>query len=404
MATYRFEAVDRAGQLMRGTMEGANRHEVAEQLQRQGYLPLLAEANLGAGRSLPLLQRTNRILARDIALLTRELASMLKAGLPLERALSILVTTGDRRSTDGLIRAVLGRLRQGASFADALADHKNTLPRTYVEMVRAGELGGGKMLESSLESLAGYLQQSQAIRDKLAASLVYPGILLVMSVLSILVILLFVLPQFEPVFMQSKAALPFSTQLLLGTSHALRQHGALIVLLASLGTYVLWSVYRHRIAAWWDATALRLPYVKTIIAKSESAGFCHTLGTLLAHGVPPVQAMAVAAEGFKSTAFIAAAGRAVTGIREGASLAAILQAEKLFPPLVYQMARIGEETGRLPTMLLQTAEISQRDVQRTIERMMMLLTPLLTVVSGIIIAGIIATVISAILSVNDIAG
>jgi general secretion pathway protein F len=404
MASYRFESVDAVGQVMRGTMEGASRHDVAEQLQRQGYLPLLAEESLGPGRARSLFQRRNRILARDIALLTRELAAMLKAGLPLERALSILAATDDRRSTDGLIRAVLGRLRQGASFADALAGHKDTLPRTYVEMVRAGELGGGRMLESSLDSLADYLQQAQAIRDKLTASLVYPAILLAMSILSILVILLFVLPQFEPVFMQSKEALPLSTQLLLGLSHALRQHGFLIVLLGSVGACVVWSLYRHRIAAWWDETALRLPYLKTIIAKNESAGFCHTLGTLLAHGVPPVQAMAVAAEGFRSTAFIAAAGRAVTGIREGASLAAILQAEKLFPPLVCQMARIGEETGRLPAMLLQAAEIGRRDVQRSIERMMALLTPLLTVVSGVVIAGIIATVISAILGVNDIAG
>ena len=259
------------------------------------------------------------------------------------------------------------------------------------------------MLESSLESLADYLQHSQAVRDKLTASLVYPAILLAMSALSILVILLVVLPQFEPILVQSTDALPLSTLLLLGASRTLREHGSVVLLLGALAVCLLRATCWHRMAVWCHETALRVPYVKTIIAKHESAGFSHALGTLLAHGVPLVQAIAVAAEGFRSTAFIAWAGRAATAIREGASLSATLQADKLFPPLVQQMARIGEETGRLPVMLLQAADIARRDVQRATERMITLLTPLLTVVSGVIIAGIIATVISAILGVNDLA-
>jgi general secretion pathway protein F len=406
MHTYSYEAINPAGQIRRGEMQAASRDAVIEHLCRQGYTPLAAgQITAAAPPRLQLtLARTPRLSLNDIAFVTQELSVMLKAGLPLERALGVLASLAEQPQTKKFLGDVIEPMRNGSSFADALEAQKAPLPKGYAGMVRAGEAGGARVLETTLDRIADHLKRMQKARDSVFSAMLYPAIVLGMAALSITLILLFVLPQFEPLFQSAPAgALPLSTVIIVAAAHALRDYGLLVFIAALCAVFALRPLMRREpVQLRRDQTLLRLPKIGPVIAKAEMAKFCNTLGVLLSNGVPPVTALSIAAESLGNRVFMAAAQRIVVRVREGEPLSKPLQSEPVFPPLALQMIRIGEETGQLDTMLLKTAEIYDRDVQRSIERLMTLLTPITTIILGLIIGTIIAAVLSAILSLNDL--
>ena len=290
MGIYRYEAVNLAGEMVRGEMDAVNGNAVVEHLHRLGYMPLVAAEKSDAGLR-DLLARLaidrDQLAPRDLVFLTRELATMLEAGLSLEKALTMLVAVTRKPKTVTFLNGVLARVRGGSGLAAALAAQDVKLPRAYIGMVQAGEAGGGQMLHATLARVGEYLGRIQALRDNIASALLYPIILLAMAALSIAVMLIYVLPQFEPLFQSAGTVLPLSTRIVVTVGDTLRDYGLVILLALALGVFALRRyLAREDIALRLDTSLISLPMIGTIIGKLETARFCRTLGMLQTNGVP----------------------------------------------------------------------------------------------------------------------
>jgi general secretion pathway protein F len=411
MRRYRYRAVATSGELVHGEMEAASQATVIERLRGQGHLPLAADevaAGSGSSRRLTLVQwlrrpvlGTPRVNRRDVAIMTRELATLLEAGLTLDQSLKLLIDLAEGEALEGLLSDLLERIQGGSSLADALAQHEALFPRVYVSMVRAGETGGA--LREVLGRLARYLDEAEALREQVKSALVYPIILLILAALSIVVLLTVVLPQFTPLFESAGAELPWLTRAVILTGEGVQRYGWLL-LVAALGA--IWLVRRQlkRPArrAQIDRWLLRLPLLGELLAKIDTARFARALGTLLANGVPPLTALAIVQDALANATLRRALGDAAAVMKEGGGLAAPLGRTGVFPRLAVHLLGVGEESGQLDPMLLKIAEVFDRDVRSTIERLMTLLVPALTIVLGLIIAVIITAVLMAILSAYDL--
>jgi general secretion pathway protein F len=406
VATFRYQAVNFAGETVKGEMEAANSNAVVEHLHRLGFTPLAADKK--TNNFLSKIEQVeffdkNKFSTKELAFLTQQLSMMIEAGLSLEKAINMLAALADKPKITTFLNDVAERMRHGSSFADALASQKIVLPKAYIGMIRAGEAGGGDALKSTLDRLALHLSKMQAVRDTISSAMLYPVILLFMALLSIAVMFSFVLPQFEPLFNSAGDALPFSTRIVMNVAHGLRDYGFVgLVLILIAGIALRQSTKREIAKARWDAFLLQLPKINTIITKSETSKFCRTLGDLLSNGISLVMALTIALESFGNKVFVQALEKDIQRVREGEPLSTVLTKEKLIPSLALQMIRIGEETGHLDEMLLKVAGIYDRDVERSVNQLMTLLAPLLTIIMGLIIGTIIASILSAILSINDL--
>jgi general secretion pathway protein F len=402
---FRYEAMTAAGGLVIGEMEGASSTAIIGQLQDSGYLPIDAREidTKHVRRWLHLEFFTERRLSpRELGVATQELATLLKAGLPLDRALDMLVELSESKRLRTLFAAVLERVRDGASLADAVGAQGNTFPPIFVNMIRAGELGGA--LEVTLARLADYLAKAHAARESVRSALVYPMILLIVAGLSLVLVLTVVLPQFKPLFAEAGVSLPLSTRIVMAVGDAVQRLWwmAGIVMVAAI------LAFRHALklpafAMRWDGLLLRVPLVRSLLGKAATARFSRTLGTLGVNGVPLPTALALSRATLGNRVMTAAVEEVAARLKEGAGLSGPLTQCARFPRLAVQLMRVGEETGRLNEMLLNVADVYDQEVQRTTERLLALLTPALTIVLGMTIAGIIASVLVALLSVNDLA-
>jgi len=405
VSTYSYEATNFAAETINGEMEASSRDVVVEHLRRLGYIPLGVDRKVGGWlQHLKRLRffQAKQLSLNDIVFLTQELTIMLRAGLPLEKALSVLVSVVDKPHVKQFLDGLLVRVRSGVGLAEALAAQEMGLPKGYIGMVRAGEMGGAHVLETTLERLTEHLKRVQKAQEAVFSAMLYPAIVLGMAALSITLILIFVLPQFEPLFQSAGDALPLSTKIVMAAGYGLRHYGFVyLFVLALIGLIVRSALQTEGVRMKQDTVLLRIPKIGSIIVKAEMAKFCNMLGVLLSNSVIPVTAISTAAESFGNRVFVLAMKRVVVKVKEGELLSAALSKEKVFPDLPLRMIKIGEETGQIDTMLLKTAEIYDREVQRSIEGLMTLLTPLMTIILGLIIAIIIAAILSAILSVND---
>lgn len=337
-----------------------------------------------------------------MAVLTRDLATMLSSGLALDRALEVLVEVVDGRPLKQMISRLWSRIRGGASLADAAAAEGEVFPRYYVSMVRAGETDGS--LEVVLGRLADYLDGAEAVRQRVNASLRYPLILLVMTGLSITVLLTFVLPEFEPLFEDAGEALPLLTRGVMAVGDAFRDYGAFGLVLLLAGLVLLRRrlkdpAFRRR----WDGRLLALPLVGPLVTKIEVGRLARTLGSLLGNGVALPQALNLTREGAGNAAIADAVERVTAAAKEGQGLAGPLLQTGRFPALAVHLIRVGEETGRLDEMLIRVADIYDAEVERTVQQLLALLVPVITIGLGAVIALIIGSVVVAIFSVNQLA-
>jgi general secretion pathway protein F len=403
MASFRYKAMTEAGEVLTGVLEAPSREVLVRELQERGHYPIsasdLAERNWRAWLGRDLVRR--RVSARDLALASHELAMLLHAGLALDRAIEILLGLGETRRLRQSFAAVLSRVRDGASLADALAADP-IFPRLYVSMVRAGELGGN--VEATLRRLADYLAKVADIRDAVLSAMVYPIMLLITAGLSIGVILVFVLPQFAPLFASTGKPPPVATQIVMAAGDILRGYWwalALAVAAAVLG--LRRALARPDIRRWRDRWALRLPLLGELLLKMEMERLSRTLGTLLGNGVALPTALGVTKDTLVNSVVAAAVGETALGLREGEALADRLARTGIFPAIALDLIRVGEETGQLDAMLLRQADLAESGVRHTIDRLLALLVPGITVCLGAIIAGLIASLVTAILSINDLA-
>lgn len=404
MVNFRYKALSATGAIVSGTLEAPSESAAIQQIREQGHFPISAAAAEAAGWQRWL---TQDILpkrgpsTRDLAIATQELATLIHAGLELDRALQVLVGLSETKSLAVPLTGVLTRLRDGASFADALAANPS-FPKFYVNMVRAGEMGGN--LEATLRRLADYLARAHAVREAVTSALVYPVILLGTAGLSIAVILIFVLPQFEPLFLDAGKSLPLSTRIVMALGDFVgATWWAMLLLLGAGASWFRRALGQPAFRKRWDALTLRLPLFGDLLTKMEMERFSRTLGTLLGNGVTLPVALAITRDTLSNSVISGVVGETAVSLREGEGLAGRLARSGVFPSMALDLIRVGEETGRLDEMLLRQADLYEHAVKHKIDRLLALLVPLLTVFLGMIVAGLIGSMLVAILSVNDLA-
>lgn len=404
MPLYRYKAVAADGELLQGEMEGSDQAAVIAKIQSSGYIPIRAKPvsnhHFGFLFHRKLL-RPHRIARRELAVFTQELSSLLHAGLPLDRALQTMIEVTDDSHSRSLTSNIQEAVRGGAAFSEALEAHKNTFSRFYVSMVRAAEAGG--MLHLGLARLVEYLERSKALKDSVLSALIYPGILVAVSSVSLLIILTYVVPQFTQLFADAGRALPVSTRVVISAAALLRDYWWLLVMSAIALALYLRSLLANASGRYrWDRLLLHLPIVGELIRRMDMARFSRSLGTLLASGVPLLAGLSIVKDIVSNRVLSDTLDVAADTLKAGRSLAEQLMSTGLFPALGLQMIKVGEETGRLDEMLLRVADIYDREVATAIQRMLALLEPVLIVGLGLVIASIIMSILVAIISINEL--
>ncbi len=405
MVLYRYQAAAASGEVVTGEMDALSQEAVVEHLHALGYVPIRADRakNRLVGRLLSK-SLTNRATRRpaNLVFLTQQLATLLQAGLSLDRALEISLTVIDRKVERDCVNAVLDMVRGGSSLADAMAAQDGLFPPFYIGMVRAGEAGGS--LDTTLRHLAELLERSQAAREQVKSALVYPAVVLATGCASIAILFGFVIPRFRPLFEEAGTSLPLTTQLVLALSDGFRDYWWAVVAVAIAAVF-LWRRYigtkegRHQ----WDGRLLSLPLIGDLITKIEISRFSRTLGTLLRNGVSPLIALAITQETVTNSALREGLSTVINSVKEGRGLAEPLAQTNRVPALAVNLIRVGEETARLDDMLLKVGDIYEQETKRSVERLLALLVPAVTVGLGVVVALVIGSILSAVLSVYDLA-
>ena len=404
MPWYVYKAVSADGEVLEGELEAPDRSSVVERLRSQGHVPIRAEERKGGGGGVAwrrVARRDRGVGAGDVSLLTRELSILLEAGLPLDRALTTLASLSAAGPVRRLVERILERVRGGASLAEALEAQGPVFPSYYAGMVRAGEAGGA--LEAVLSRLADELERAQALRESVKSALLYPLLVVVLAVLSLVVLMTLVVPRFRPLFEDSGAALPLVTEVVIGLSDFMR---AFWWLLLALAVGAVFLVRRHNATAAgrlrWDRWLLGWPLLGELLLKIEVARLSRTLGTLLANQVNVLNALSMSMGSLGNRAVIAGLSELRGRLTKGEGLAVPLAEAGIFPVLAVQLIQVGEESGKLDEMLLRVAAIYDEEVRRTVDRLLALLVPAVTIVLGLVIAVIIGSMLAAILSAYEL--
>jgi general secretion pathway protein F len=406
MAMFRYRALGPNGELQTGVMDAATEADVIAHLQRQGSMPMRAEP-AARGSWLDALRGgggTGQSLKRaEVGAIMRELATMLTAGQDLDRALRYLMETAPGARVLAVATGMRDVVRDGNPLSAALARYPRAFSRLHIALVRAGEASG--QLAPTLERVAELLERQQSLASSVTSALIYPALLLVAAIGSVTLLLTEVLPQFVPMFEQSGAKLPTSTQFLIDAGNAVSAYGlhALVgfILLLLGGRAVLRQNGPRRLA---DRVLLRLPVVGGLLREVLAARFTRVLGTLLVNGVSLIAAMGVVREAIGNSAAVAVLDRATASARDGAGLSRVLAEGGVFPSRTIHLLRLGEENAQLGPIALRAAAIHEERARLLTQRLVALLVPAITIVMAAVVAGIVASLMTAMLSLNDLAG
>ncbi|HUG37843.1 MAG TPA: type II secretion system F family protein [Candidatus Limnocylindrales bacterium] len=405
MPVYVYRAADRGGRTIDGVMDAPDSRAVVERLQRDAYYPIKVavqgEERTAFGLTLPV-GRGRRVAGKDLVELTQQLASLLEAGVPLDRALGILEELTSHTRLREITADLLASVRGGSSLSDALArHHPRPFSRLYINMVRAGEKGG--FLEATLKRLGEFLRESQEFRETVVSATIYPALLTVVGAGAVVFLMTFVIPRFGEIFKDLGQDLPLVTQILLTASGAIRTYWWVIALAGLSGLLAVrltLSSAGGRIGL--DRLILSLPLVGDIVRKAEVARFARVLGTLLRSGVPVVSALSVIREMIGNQIMAAAVDQLGEGVKRGAGLSTPMGEAGVFPPLARHLVRIGEETGRLEEMLLRVADSFEADVRKAVRRLTSLLEPTIILVMGLLVGFIVVAMLLAIFSISEV--
>ncbi len=406
MPSFRWSAINGGGDVARGVMEAPDRSAVVERLQRQGQIVLRADPAERRGGLAELLQielgRTRGLDKAALGELTRELAIMLAAGQDLDRALRFVVENTRNARARAVLATVRDKVRGGSSLAAALGGEPRSFSKLYVGLVRAGEAGG--TLPAPLDRLATLLERERSLSANLRSAMIYPALLIVAAIGSIVLLLDYVLPQFAPIFEQAGAELPAATRALmtLGTVVGAATPWLALALLAGgfiARQLLLRPAYRLKL----DQLLLHLPVVGGLMRETLAARLTRTLGSLLQNGVPLIPALGIAKDALGNLAAAAAVEAAAVGAKGGAGLARPLAAAGLFPVRTIHLLQLGEEAAQLATMALKAADIHDEQARLMVQRLVALAVPTITIVMGLAVAGIVSALLTAMLSLNDLA-
>lgn len=395
MPLFSYEAADRAGKKLSALVEAPDESTLKSDLQKKGLIPLsISTAERKKSFSI------QRITKKDLLIFTQELGNLLEAGLPVDKALFVLSEHSEKVSMKTVIKQMYIDIQKGQSLSQALSKHK-VFPKLYVNMVRAGEVGG--VLEVVIKRLAAFLETSVEFKDELTSALIYPALLTTVAGMAIAVLMLYVVPRFAAIFEDMGQALPLPTMILLGVSNWFLSYwwliaGVVVVVALLIPGYTRTSEGRHFI----DSVKLKVPVIRGLHIKIVIARFARTLGTLLQSGVPILDAIRVSREVVGNEVISERLGMLEEGVRKGKGVSTPLGESGVFPPIVEQMIAVGEEAGRLEGTFLMVAERFEAESRKLIKRIISLLEPAMILFMGLIVGFIVISMLIAVFSIHDI--
>lgn len=401
MPVFAYKATDEQGRVVNGQIEAKNTEAVVDRLQRLSFYPLEIKTaeRISGRRGLPFALMWKK--GKKVSLFTTQLSTLLDAGLPVDKSLAIMQELTEDEKFGGIIADVRQSVEEGNSLAEGLEDQKAYFNDLYVNMVRAGESGG--VLETVLQRLSNFLEESQKMKDFIVSSLTYPVFLVIFSMLALIVIFTSVLPRFARIFDDMGEVLPLPARVLMNISHFIGAYWWVMVLGAVAAAAAFVSFVRTaRGRLWWDRSRLTWPLLGVLTSKHETARFARTLGTLMASGVPILQAVDIVGETIGNRHMSSFMGDVKEGLKKGEGLVAPIARAGVFPPLFIHMSTVGEETGRLEEMLIKVAEIFEGEIEARTKSLLSILEPVILVLIGIVLGSIIISILWAIFSVYQI--
>jgi general secretion pathway protein F len=402
MTTFFFRAVASDGKVRSGSLAAENEKLIARELRKQGLTPIyvgVAPKSSTFEFKLPSFGRGRR---RDVLLFTQELSTLLNAGVPLDRALTISGELTEHAEFRFIVLDVLRVLKGGRSLADSLATHPEYFSDLYINMVRAGEASGA--LAAIFERLSEFERSRDDLRNYIISSMIYPALLALVGLSSIILLLTFVVPRFASIFTDSTMKIPLPTQIMLEASRIVKTYWWLAAGTIA-GLLVAWRTYTHTPAGriWWDGARLRLPLLGDALLKAETSRFARAMATLVANSVPLVQSLGIAAATLNNRTITTALAGVALGVKRGEGIAVPMRKAGCFPPLAAHLLTVGEETGRLDQMFARMADIYENDTRASIKRFTSLFEPLIILLMGVVVGALILSMLLAITSINDVA-
>ncbi|MDQ3756464.1 MAG: type II secretion system F family protein [Actinomycetota bacterium] len=386
--TYTYKVRDKAGKVLQGSLEADSTTLVANKLRQMGYVPLAIDKKGASAVSKEINLFKPKVKMKDLAVFSRQFATMINSGLSLLRSLSILEDQTESKALAAILREVRIDVEKGSSLSQAMARHPKAFNRLFIAMVRAGETGG--VLDSVLLQLSDTIEKQVELKRKIKSAMTYPVAVLGLVLLIVTVMLLFVVPTFKNIYSDLGGTLPLPTRLLLGVSEILKKW-FLLIILAEVGFLVAFKRWIQTDVgrASWDRFKLRMPVFGGLVHKTSLTRFSRTLASLLRAGVPILEALEITSETVGNTVMAAAVKDVQEGVKQGEPIARRLENHKVFPPMVVQMLAVGEETGAVDTMLDKVGEFYEQEVEATVNALTSLLEPLLIVVLGGAVGGMV---------------
>ena len=408
MALYAFDAVRQSGDPVSAQLEAATEADAVERVREQGLILIRIQTASAAAFSshtqnksvLARLLAPRKVTREQIIAFTRDLANLIAAGLPLDRAFELLVGLADTGPMAALLQDLRDRVRGGKSLSQALMEHPKQFDRLFVNMVRAGEASG--TLGPVLERISEFQERSAELRSSVQSALMYPMVLVGVAVVAVFTMIFFVVPKFEATFRQFGKALPPATENLLALSHWMKDDGWMLL----IGAAAIFILIRGRLRSpqgllAWHRRKLKLPVLGDLFSKIEVARLARTLGTLLGNGVSLLPALTIVKDTVDNRALATSLEGVLVRLKAGQGFARPLMETGLYPKLAVHMVAVGEETGRLDAMLLKVAQVYDVEVNTALKRALGLMEPILILTLAVVVGGIIFALMSALLGLTE---
>jgi general secretion pathway protein F len=408
MTTYFYQATDPAGKIIEGDIEASDYGVAVQKVRGLNYFPIKVTQEKPATPFLKKLKAPSieafsfsKVSSYELMNFTQQLATLISSKLTLDKSLSITTRLTENEKTREIFQDIQKRVHAGSSFADALAAYPDVFSKMYVNIVRAGELGG--VLEIVLKRLAEFLENNEETKNKILSALIYPTILILAGVGAIVFLLTFVVPKLSGVFEGSGKAVPFITRVLLNTSTIMNQYWwslglGLIVAVLAFGLFLKSDFGRSL----WDGLVLKLPIFGDLVRKIEMSRFSRTMSTLLNSGVPVLQALNIVQSVINNRVIALAMAPLQEGLKSGQGISRPLQKANIFPPLAVHMIVVGEETGELENMLVKVADTYDKEVNNAIQRTLKIFEPMLVLTIGGSVIFIVASILMGMMEVTNI--